>query len=130
MKNKRILRVESPFADLNSQMLKDEEFASEMNPIVEKYEFEWDKMIPKVTYDDWIICEYKKDGKLYFINLDTEDNDEVLVHPVNCVHILEYDKGFDVINDDSTKTYDDFFESFCSGETDDCSCYAFFNTIE
>ena len=125
MKDKRIIAVESPYADLNAQMINDEEFALAMKPVVENYTYEWDRMIPKMTYDEWVICLYEKDNVLYFIDLDG-DTAEPLVRPVTCVHIAEYDNGFDSMNDNSTLMDNEFYGSFCCGEVDDCTGYAFF----
>ena len=92
------------------------------NPYVEHYDMSL--MIPKVTYDDWCVCLYKKDNKFY--RIDEEDIIEVIP-----VEILKYNSKFQAIDENGNRVPDkklhNYCDNLCCGEADDMSCYVYFD---
>lgn len=121
---KFISEIESPYDNILNQFNNDKEvkkFLSE-NEDVDKYDLS--QMMPKVTYDEWIVCLYLKDNKLYCI--DEED-----ITDVKPVSILMYNDNFETVKENGEKMTDDeimeYYEDYSyAGEADDMRSYIFF----
>lgn len=121
---KFISEIESPYDNILNQFNNDKEvkkFLSE-NEDVDKYDLS--QMMPKVTYDEWIVCLYLKDNKLYCI--DEED-----ITDVKPVSILMYNDNFEAVKENGEKMTDDeimeYYEDYSyAGEADDMRSYIFF----
>lgn len=119
-----VCEIESPYDNILNQFNADNEiknFLSE-NEDVENYDLSL--MIPKVSYDDWIVCLYQKDNKLYCIS----DVDIAEVKPVT---VLLYDNNFNVIKDNgdvmSEEEIINYYDDYSyAGEADDMRSYIFF----
>ena len=63
----RVKSIDSPYDNIGTQFKRDKKLADffSENEDLEKYDLF--QMVPKVTYDDWIVCLYTKDDKLYYI---------------------------------------------------------------
>lgn len=126
--NNRIKFVDSPFADIQTQINRDTDITELLKSNKDVDNYDLSAMIPKVTYNDWIVCHYTKDDKLY--RIDEEDIIEVEV-----MEVLEYNQDFDVIKEDGEPMdEDDFFDycngdELCAGEADDMTCYAYFKEV-
>ena len=128
--NIRVLKVciDSPYADCLTQVNRGCGVGEMLkyNEDVENYDLSL--MIPKVTYDDWIVCWYKKDDKFYYIN----EEEVIEVVPVE---ILEYNSQFraKLPNGKTTSSIEKLLayrDCFCCGEADDMTCYVYFDTAE
>lgn len=115
-----------PYAPIAKWLEDDTDFAERFECVKDADKYDWSKMRPKVTYDDWIVCHYLADNKLY--RLDLED---FVVEEVVAVEILEYDDKYratdtngKIIEDDNLY---DYCNNVCCGESDDMSCYIYFN---
>ena len=124
-KIERVKCINSPFDSIGNQMEKDEELNSFLSENTDLTRYDLFKMTPKVTYDDWIVCLYEKDGKLYRL-----DEEEII--EVDVMEILEYNEDFQVIKEDGEPMEDDDFfdycngDELCAGEADDMTCYVYF----
>lgn len=125
-KNEIVKGLMSPYASIARQIEVDTDFADRFAYVKDADEYDWSQMMPKVTYDDWIVCLYKADNKLYRI-----DFDDLVIKEVNVVEILEYDEYYqpndangNVIHDDNLYNY---CNNICCGESDSMSCYIYFN---
>ena len=123
--NNRIKCINSPYADIQTQINRNTEiFELECNEDADNYDLSL--MIPKVTYDDWIVCHYIKDDKLYRI-------DEESIIEVKCIEVLEYNKGFNVIKENGEpmeeNDFFDYCDNLCAGEADDMTCYVYFEEV-
>lgn len=122
--NNRVKCIESPYADIQYQIDKNTDIVDllEFNKDIGNYDLSL--MIPKVTYDDWVVCHYTKDDKLYRI-------DEESIIEVKCIEVLEYNKDFNVIKENGEPMEEDEFfdycDSLCAGEADDMTCYVYFD---
>lgn len=127
-KIKRMKYVDSPFDKIGNQMKTDKEFDNFLseNKDVVNYDLFW--MTPKVTYDDWVVCLYEKNGRLYRI-------DEESIIEVQVMEILEYNEDFQVIKENGEPMTDhEFFvycngDELCAGEADDTTCYVYFKEV-
>lgn len=116
--------IESPYDNILNQFNVDnevKEFLSE-NEDVDK--FDLSLMIPKVSYDDWIVCLYLKDNRLYCIS-------DVDISEVKPVSILMYNDNFEVLKENGEVMSDDeimeCYEDYSyAGEADDMRSYIFF----
>lgn len=120
--NNRIKCINSPYADIQTQINRNAEmFELEFNQDLVNYDLA--QMIPKVTYEDWIVCHYTKDDKLYRI-------DEESIIEVKCIEVLEYNSDFNVIKENGEPMEEDEFfdycDNLCAGEADDMTCYVYF----
>lgn len=116
--------INSPYADIKTQIERDQTFAKFLNNNEDLNKYNLSSMIPKVTYDDWVVCYYVENDKFYYINED----DVVEVLPVR---LLKYNNKFQPITEDGEIVSDDdlydYQDCFCCGEADDMSCYIYFN---
>ena len=121
-KLKRVKHIESPYADIQTQINRETDIAELLDGNVDVDNYDLSAMIPKVTYDDWIVCLYK-DGKLYRI-------DEESIIEVTPIEVLEYNKNFEVVGRNGKIMNDeelfDYCDCLCCGEADDMSCYVYF----
>jgi hypothetical protein len=120
--NSRVKCINSPYADIQTQINRNAEMLElEFNEDVDNYNLA--QMIPKVTYDDWIVCHYTKDDKLYRI-------DEESIIEVKCTEVLEYNSDFNVIKENGEpmeeEEFFDYCDNLCAGEADDMTCYVYF----
>jgi hypothetical protein len=122
-KTDRVKSIDSPYDNIGNQFKRDKELAEFFSENQDLADYDLFQMIPKVTYDDWIVCLYKKDDKLYRIN--EEDIIEMEV-----VEVLEYDNNFEVIKENGEPMDEDelfdYCDCLCCGEADDMSCYIYF----
>jgi hypothetical protein len=127
-KNDIVKSLKSPYATIGKWLETDTDFAFRFMYMKDADKYDWHQMAPKVTYDDWIVCLYKVDGKLYRIDME-----ESVVEEVSVVEVLEYDEknrpvdaNGNIIDEDELFTYCD---TLCCGESDDMSCYIYFNHV-
>ena len=119
----RVKCIKSPYYNVGEQFKRDKDLADFFgkNPDLVKYDLF--KMEPLVTYDDWIVCVYTKDDKLYQI-------DEECITEVEVVVVLEYNSDFEVIKENGEPMDDDELFDYCActccGEADDMTCYVYF----
>lgn len=122
-----IRTIESPYRNIGEQIKYDTgmEKMFKKTKDIEKYNLE--KMFPIVTYDDWIVCQYAEDNKLYY--LDAEE----IVEVAPC-KIAVFDNKYDtaVAEDGKILTaLDDFYMygggCLCCGMTDDMKYYIGFD---
>lgn len=128
-KTERVVTMNSPYASIARQCEADVDFADRFAYIKGRDAYDWSQMMPKVTYDDWIVCLYKADGKLYRIDLEDCEIKEVVV-----AEVLEYneqnkpvDTNGNVIDEDELC---DYCNNICCGESDDMSCYIYFDLAD
>lgn len=121
-KIKRVKHIESPYANIQTQIDKATKIVELLASNTDVDNYDLSAMIPKVTYDDWIVCSYK-DGKLY--RIDEED-----IIEVTPIEILEYNSDFEAIKPNGEVMDDeelfDYCDCLCCGEADDMSCYIYF----
>ena len=69
--NNRVKSINSPYDNIQAQINRNTEIVEllQFNEEVDSYDLS--AMIPKVTYDDWIVCLYTKDDKLYRIEISS-----------------------------------------------------------
>lgn len=118
----RVRHINSPYADIQTQINRRTNIIKMLKDNVDVDNYDLSAMIPKVTYDDWIVCSYK-DGKLY--RIDEEDVTEVIP-----IKVLEYNKNFEVKKPNGKVMSDEelfnYCDCLCCGEADDMSCYVYF----
>ena len=125
--NNRVKSINSPYDNIQAQINRNTEIVEllQFNEDVDSYDLS--AMIPKVTYDDWIVCLYTKDDKLYRI-------DEEGIIEVECVEALEYNENFEVIKENGEPMEEDelfdYCDNLCAGEADDMTCYVYFRDCE
>ena len=122
--NERVRRIQSPYPNLQYQFDHDSRVMELLWKTKGLMAFNMWELFPKITYDDWFICSYLRDGKLYYIT--TEDITEVEVK-----ELLECDKDGNVITPYGVMTDDDDIIAYvkdcvCCGQADDLSCYVYF----
>lgn len=119
----RVKQIDSPYNNIGHQFKADEDYADFFSENQDLVNYDLFQMIPKVTYDDWVVCLYEKDDKLYRIN--EED-----VVEVEAIEVLEYNLDFEVIKENGEPMDEDEFFDYCDclccGEADDMSCYVYF----
>jgi hypothetical protein len=127
-KNDLVKSLRCPYAPIAKWLETDTDFADRFSYLKGTDRYDWSKMVPKVTYDDWIVCLYTVDDKLYRIDME-----EFVVEEVSVVEVLEYDEknrpvdaNGNTIDEDKLFTYCD---NLCCGESDDMSCYIYFNHV-
>lgn len=122
-----ICNIASPYDNIGEQLKNNVEMVEVFGENKDLDNYDLFKMIPKVTYDDWIVCLYEVDGKLYRI-------DEENVCEVKPICVLEYNEDFNAVtpNGDIICDEDELFE-YCesdfAGETDDMRYYAYFEFV-
>lgn len=118
--------INSPFDNLTNQFKADKCFEDIFVDNADLENYDLSMMIPKVTYDDWIVCLYKEDEKLYYI---TEED----VTEVEPVAILMYNEDFEVLNADGEAMEEDeifeYCDNLCCGESDDMRFYVYFEEV-
>jgi hypothetical protein len=121
-KIKRVKHIDSPYTDIQTQIDKKTNIVELLVSNADIDNYDLSAMIPKVTYDDWIVCSYK-DGKLY--RIDEED-----IIEVTPIEVLEYNKNFEVRKPNGKVMSDEelfeYCDCLCCGEADDMSCYVYF----
>jgi hypothetical protein len=121
--NERVKSIDSPYDNIGNQFKNDKELANFFSENQDLVNYDLFQMLPKVTYDDWIVCLYTKDDKLYRI-----DEEEII--EIEVVEVLEYNKNFEVIKENGEPMDEDeildYCDSLCCGEADDMSCYVYF----
>lgn len=119
----RVKSIDSPYDNIGNQFKRDKELAEFFSENQDLTDYDLFQMIPKVTYDDWIVCLYTKDDKLYKI-------DEEYIVDVEVIEVLEYDTNFEVIKENGEPMDEDELFDYCActccGEADDMSCYIYF----
>jgi hypothetical protein len=122
-KKERVKSIDSPYDNIGNQFKRDKELADFFSENQDLKNYDLFQMIPKVTYDDWIVCLYANDGKLYQI-----DEEEIVA--VEVVEVLEYNKDFEVIKENGELMDEDelldYCDCLCCGEADDMTCYVYF----
>jgi hypothetical protein len=124
--NNRVKCIESPYGDIGYILKVDGNFTEFFKENHDLANYDLAQMIPKVTYvDNFIVCHYLKDDKLYYIN--EEDVVEVEV-----MEVLEYNENWEVIKENGESMSEDELldrhngEEYCCGEADDMTCYVYF----
>ena len=119
----RVKCIESPYYNIGEQFKRDETMADFFSENEDLVNYDLFKMEPLVTYDDWIICVYTKDDKLY--KIDEEEIVEVIP-----LAVLEYNSDFEVIKPNGEPMDEDelfnYCDCTCCGEADDMTCYVYF----
>lgn len=131
--NEIVRRIESPYHNIGEQIKRDkkiEELFKNTNNI-DKYDL--NKMIPKVSYDDWVICLYEIDNKFYFIDEDCI----VEVIPTMIITLDEKYKTYFTENGKAVYNIEDLdcvlnlnMQYFACGESDDMKRYIVFDTVQ
>ncbi len=107
---------------MQSEVTESETLNLKNNVDLSKYDLY--RMKPKVTYDDWCVCLYDADNRLYYIN---EDN----IMPVKVCGLFEYDDRFQAMDENGKIIEEeqliDHYSCTCCGEADDASCYVYFD---
>ena len=122
--NERVRRIESPYNNLQHQFDHSKDVQDLLWCTKGILEFNLFQLIPKVTYDDWMVCLYLLDNKLYYI---TEED----ITEVEVIEVLECYEDGNVITPYGVLTDEDDILDYvkdylCCGEADDMSCYAYF----
>ena len=60
--------IESPYDNILNQSNADNEIKNFLSKNEDVENYDLSLMMPKVSYDDWIVCLYQKDNKLYCIS--------------------------------------------------------------
>lgn len=120
----RVKSIDSPYDNIGNQFKRDKKLADFFSENENLEEYDLFQMIPKVTYDDWIVCLYTKDDKLYYIG-------EEYIAEVGVIEVLEYNEDFEVIKENGEPMDEDDFLDYCdhesyAGEADDMTCYVYF----
>jgi hypothetical protein len=122
-----VKHIDSPYADIQTQIKRDAEYAKELSDNVDLNKYNLSLMIPKVSYDDWVVCHYLEDGNLYLI-------DEENITEVKPIGLLEYNDDFQAIGSNgeivSEDELYDYYPCLCCGEADDMTCYVYFEEVE
>lgn len=125
-KSEMIGKLRCPFASIARQLELDTDFAERFAHLKDIDKYDWSKMMPRVTYNDWIVCVYLADNKLYRIDLEDCVVEEVVVAEVleinECGRIV--DENGNVIGDEVLPSYCD---NYCCGESDCMNYYIYFN---
>ena len=118
----RVKHIESPYVDIQTQIDRETDIVELLAGNTDLYNYDLSAMIPKVTYDDWIVCLYKDDK---FYRIDEED-----IIEVTPIAVLEYNEDFEVVdlngNIMTEEELFDYCDYLCCGEADDMSCYVYF----
>jgi len=122
--NNRVKCIKSPYADIGYIFKVDENFAEFFKENHDLANYDLAQMIPKVTYvDNFIICHYLKDDKLYHV-------DEESITEIEIMEVLEYNENFEVIKENGEPMSEDEFlnhsDEWNCGEADDMTCYVYF----
>ena len=128
-KNNVVAAMHNVYVSIAEQLKTDHDLACLVEHVKDADKYDWNKMRPRVTYSDWIVCIYEHDNKLYCI-----DFDQCVVREVDVVDILSYndhhepvDANGNVIDDDDLHGYRD--SDYC-GESDDMNCYIYFELVD
>ena len=119
----RIKEIDSPYASFGDMFDNDEDVKDmlEENEDLDKYNLYL--MQPVVTYDDFLVCIYDVNGKLYYISADQ-------IVEVEPIAIFEYNDDFNAVDKDGNvigqDNLPDYYDCCCCGEADDMSCYIYF----
>lgn len=119
-----LCQVVTPYDTIDNQLEADKALATIWKDNKDLENYFLSQMIPKVTYDDWCVCLYMEDKKLYYIN-------EEGVSAVEPVDMLAYNEDFEVLKEDGEpmteeEIYDHCPDYLCAGETDDMKYFFFF----
>ena len=118
--------INSPFDNLANQFERDIVFAHRFAENTDLKNYDLSKMLSKVTYDDWIVCLYTEDEKLYYI---TEED----VTEVEPIAILMYNENFEALDENGEIIEEDevfdYCDNLCCGESDDMRFYVFFEEV-
>lgn len=121
-KIKRVKFIKSPYVDIQTQIDRETDTVELLANNMDIDNYDLSAMIPKVTYDDWIVCLYKDDK---FYRIDEED-----IIEVTPIAVLEYNEDFEVIKPNGVPMDDEelfgYCDCLCCGEADDMSCYVYF----
>ena len=125
----RVKNMYSPYASIAKQLAIDTDFADRFAHVKDSDRYDLGQMMPKVTYDDWIVCLYKADGKLYRINMEDCEIKEVVV-----AEVLEYNERYEPVDANgnvvANDNLDNYCDNLCCGESDDMSCYIYFGLAD
>ena len=128
-KNEIIFGLNTPYAPISKWLAKDTDFADSFAYVKESDKYDWSRMIPKVTYDDWIVCHYLVDNKLYRIDME-----DCIIEEVVAVEVLQYDEKYRALDHDGNIVDEDklftYCDNLCCGESDDMSCYIYFDIVK
>ena len=125
-KSEMIGSLRCPFASISRQLELDTDFAERFAHLKGIDKYDWSRMMPRVTYNNWIVCIYLSDNKLYRIDLE-----DCVVEEVVVVEILECDDKHRIVDGNGNIIQDDdlhgYCDNVCCGEADDLSCYVYFD---
>lgn len=129
--NEIVRKIQSPYKNIAEQL----KFCKEIkelfknNQCLDKYDLI--KMIPKVSYDEWMVCLYEEDNKFYYF-------DEDGIMQVEPIMIFYRDKTYKNYFDNTGKMIIDeddvvnhiHISYLCCGESDDMEKYIVFDSIK
>ena len=126
-----VKRINSPYDNIGNQLQRDTRLVQLLKENAQLTEYDLYKMIPKVSYDDWVVCLYEEDNKFYYI-------DEELVTEVIPTMVLHPDEKYKTYFTEDGKAIHDLedlalhlnLEYFCCGEGDDMQSYIVFNDVK
>jgi hypothetical protein len=128
-KKERVRIIRGPWASIARQRNVDTDMNHCFEYIKDEEKYDWTKMIPKVTYADWVVCLYLQDNKLYRIDFDNCSINEVAV-----IGVLEYNDHYEPVDAAGNTVLDSELSDYyspnsCCGEADDMSCYVYFKYV-
>ena len=127
-KNQIVSSMRNVYVSIAEQLKTDYDLVCWIEHVKNADKFDWNQMYPRVTYEDWIICIYKQDNKLYCI-----DFGKCMICEVNVVHILPYNDNYEPVAPDGHIVDDNRLHGYRSndycGEADDMSCYIYFRLV-
>lgn len=125
-KTELVRNMITPWACIGKQLEKDADFADRLSYVKDADKYDWYQMKPRVTYDDWIVCMCKTDGKFYRIDLENFVIEEVVV-----AEVLEIDDRGCVIDENDCVIKEDnlfdYCDNICCGQSDCMNYYIYFN---
>lgn len=82
-----VKKIESPYRNIEDQLKYAKETKELLKETVGLDKYDLSKMMPKVSYDDWMVCLYQEDNKFYYI-----DGEEIA--QVEPIMIFDYDEKY------------------------------------
>lgn len=120
-------QVNQVHCDIATQIDRECDFAKVIASNPDLGDYDLHQMLPKVSYDDWVICWYKPNDKFYCI-------DEEQVVEVIPVFGFEYHSNFTAVDEDGNVVDEDdlldYYPADWCGETDDMQGYIYFDIVE
>lgn len=77
--NEIVRKIKSPYRIISEQIKYDEEVKDLLKDTKGLDKYDLSKMMPKVTYDNWMVCLYEEDNKFYYINEEQIEEVEPII---------------------------------------------------